>query len=762
MREALSSEVNLPLKCLKLIFLGLPRSGKTAFLQRYIGKADLHTSLNQATTTQPQVTDAVIRVHVEDVITSRLDKEALMLYYFLQQTNKKLVEELGGQKEQIKKKEDEIDDPDLEDMIRSWQKLLQENKTDQILEIFKGTVLVNMIDIGNSPFFLEMFPALTVGPALYLVFFDLRERLDDQHSVKYVWESGKRKKSIKHQRTVDFDIEYSHSIKEIIFRILSSLACYSPEHFHSHQTVSLVGTFLDMAGDDEACKREHEIVGELEYLNKVVLLDDEQQYQQYLHKLDGKNYVLRVDNGGGEEEIKRHRHHLESLIKRKFELQDFDIPASWLMFSVLLRRMDKPIVCLDLCQQLADRLHIKQVDQVLQLLHHHYGILMYYPEVPELKDVVICNAAILFDSISELILNTFAPNKCRSDKVRINFWQFGKFTHHDIENARTGNGLSIKQVIALLEHLNVLVKDESSSEPAYFIHAVLRTASEDRLQELSKCSKDVAPLTIRFHSGFVPVGCFSSLILQMLKCTKTHEWDWELTSDDDHEMLKNRVVFCLDGSYNVTLVSRPKRYEIHVNAIVKESDRQLQPWEVCAEVCKLVCGALDCVLEKLKRKFTDKSDTVTKYQIGFVCCREECEKSPSRILNPEQDHLMLIDSNSHEISHNQFCKCITTRKKYRLKYPQHLVWSGQVSTEYCSYLPGFINMGKPNYPDGTLYAHTTMQQDNMSMTMWAGKHIYNCHYYHTDHAFFKLWIYNYVHIRNQLKMASQALKIFKF
>ena len=756
LETALKADIKVQLKCLKFLFLGPPRSGKTTFLRRLIGKlVKLNEECENPSTTLGECTDAIIRIcsdsdkasdtkviisdtctwsAIEDTCKEsdhhKLDKEALMLYHFIEQTKK---DDLSKQVENIRRNQEHSEilyqpekqqpqypltdphvqqlvmdhsttaaitrsslrhdstptvqdcfDPDLERLFTSWQKLLSEHKVSEIETIFKGSVLVNMIDIGGQPFFLDLFPALTIGPALFLVFFDLRQELNEHYPVKFVLDLEKDNVSqevSQLQRTCKLDYEYS--VQEVVFQILSSLSCFNPKNSQPQglsvppptQAVSLIGTFLDLAGKECADKREQEVADELAYLTKVDFHDME-PYQKYIHKLDGKWHVLPVNNAGGVDEIRTHRCNLEKLIKRKFET--FPVPASWLLFSVLLRRMDKAVVSLDQCKILAEKLHLQKVEDVLWFLHHHIGVLMYFEEISSLENVVICNPAVIFDCISELILNTFIPSKCYDETVREKFWRFGKFTYHDIEKAKTKD-LDCEQVIALLKYLNVLVEDETSDHKTYFMHAVLKAAPKDELQKLSLFNDKVAPLVVRFNSGFVPIGCFSLLISQLLKCVPKEppERKWVFQTKET-ELFKNKITFRLAGSYDV-LVSHPKRYEIHVITLCDESDLKLKCWEACHQVRKVVCQSLEAVILELKKKFTNMCDDVTRYQIGFICSRKECEFSKQLKL---EDHLMLVDSDSHQISSDQFCTCCNTGKSYHLKYAHHTVWSGRVSVRY--------------------------------------------------------------------------------
>ena len=77
--------------------------------------------------------------------------------------------------------------------------------------------LLNIVDVGGQPAFLNMLPSLTIGPAMYLVFMKLLDGLGTEHPVEI---------------TPDVDTdpivckEYTYTSEDIIFTALSSIACF--------------------------------------------------------------------------------------------------------------------------------------------------------------------------------------------------------------------------------------------------------------------------------------------------------------------------------------------------------------------------------------------------------------------------------------------------------------------------------------------------------------------------------------------------------
>ena len=570
---------------------------------------------------------------------------------------------------------EEFLDPEVEMVFEKWESLLIQQKYSQIEKILTNSILANMIDMGGQPPFLDMLPALTIGPALYLICFNLQNEISRRYPVMYVSESG-----------VEYKLQYSYSVLEVIFQSLSSIACLSPTSDQPQpiesmpppcQIAIIVGTHRDKVSETTAASKDGEIQKELKKLLEYEYLEEE-PYHNYLSKIDGK-LVLCVDNTGGIDEIDRHRKIIEEMINEKFyDDSKYRIPASWLMFSIFLRKMHKDVITIEQCQQIAKRLHIppNHTKDVLWYLQHHIGILMYYrkDEVEGLeKDVIICQPQVIFTSVSQLILNAFLPERSPNDLVRKKFWEQGQFRLRDVRKALEFEsqeaGLTVDQLLSILQFLSVLVK---LTGDVFFLPAVLRVASDEELLSLLGYGhSQVAPLMIRFCCVFVTLGCFSALIARLVS---TMRKSWKLS--EKVAMFKNMVKFQVEGSYYVTLVARLKRYEVHL-APIPETTPHRPAAQVAKDVLATVCKTLDSVLDRLRKQYTSSPD-LTMYQFGFRCCHSICTQD---LLDsqPEHAHLMLFERGEHTVSGSLLIKCIQNDTAVTLQ-PCHLIWSGESSS----------------------------------------------------------------------------------
>ena len=336
--------------------------------------------------------------------------------------------------------------------------------------------------------------------------------------------------------------------------------------------------------------------------------------------------MFAVDNmNGGEEELTKVHKRLEQIMKNYFD--NFSIPASWLMFNIFLRKMGKRTMSLSQCREIGARLKMRDTDEALWFLYHHVGTLMHFPDVEEIKDIVICDPQIVFDSVTELILNSFTfehVGKLASEY----FKRTGQFSLEDVQRITKNSksdSLPPLKLLKLLEHLYIIAPirpEYNSSSPQsnvhhedYFMPAVLKHATKEELH-LEQSPTDPVPLMIRFKCGFVPVGVFCAMIASLVAQEDTLGWILQ-EPRDGHNLYKNKVTFRINGAFNITLISKPKQYEIHI-ARISTTDRALE--EICVHVLETVCDILDQVISKMqyKRLISSHSDQ-TLYELGFKC-----------------------------------------------------------------------------------------------------------------------------------------------
>ena len=237
---------------------------------------------------------------------------------------------------------------EIERAYKAFDKILHTPGEEQLKVLLNGTTLMNMVDTGGQPAFLDMLPALTMGPALYLIFFRLNQELRKRYHIQYVSEDNE---------VVQLG-DSSYTVEEVIFQALSSIACFScppPKKANmpnpSHAAV-LIGTYKDQLGSDSDVEIKAKDDALKENLKEILDTDVFEPDKNFLYHANKEQLIFTVDNMKGDEiELKKVRDRLLEVIEQMFN-DEFFIPASWLMFSVFLRKMGKRTMSLLQCHEI--------------------------------------------------------------------------------------------------------------------------------------------------------------------------------------------------------------------------------------------------------------------------------------------------------------------------------------------------------------------------------------------------------------------------
>ena len=195
----------------------------------------------------------------------------------------------------------------------------------------------------------------------------------------------------------------------VLHQSLSSIACfgsYSPAEqaeLTSNLQVSsgalLFGTYKDKV--DTAC------ISQLDNTLREKLIQTKLHKENLLLRTSEDRLFFSVDNMNGDEsEMSAIRKDIEGIMNHLFPA--IPIPVSWLMFRIVLHFLCKPVVTLAQCEMIASRLSMPTpVQEATWFFHYNIGSLMHYPEIPSMQDTVIRDPQVIFDSVSELIIDTF-------------------------------------------------------------------------------------------------------------------------------------------------------------------------------------------------------------------------------------------------------------------------------------------------------------------------------------------------------------------
>ena len=455
---------------------------------------------------------------------------------------------------------------------------LQKNDIKKVQPLFDQTITIYFRDCGGQPEFHEVLPALVSHSTLFLLVFNLSEDFDKQYKVTYKTSDGEVSKPYVSSFTVRQAIfqslasinsigNYLKPQKSIVFRIMTIFNWLWEKVTNSLKNklkltvakVLIIGTHKDVLG--KQAKREiFHINKQLEYELKGT---DWYSKDMIIPSTKGGRLLLAINafNGNDVQKVK------DLVVNVAFNGNyRLEIPVPWLALEFCIRKLGKRVISIKECRRLAQEFNISlagELDAALWFLHNKVGTLRYFKNVPELENKVITDPQLLFDIVTDLILNTFSFGKhIQTKREHDRFHSSGRFTKHHLEKSEAVKEklLSVEQVIAVLEHLVIIapVGINESNEQEYFLPCVLVHASLPSTPLLHNDS-DIPPLLITFKCHYTPRGIFSSLIAKILLDGKD---EWKLSSK---EIKRNQVKFCLIKSgHIVTIINFFKFLEISV------------------------------------------------------------------------------------------------------------------------------------------------------------------------------------------------------
>ena len=538
-----------------------------------------------------------------------------------------------------------------------------------------GNTLLNINDIGGQPGFLEILPALSTGPAMYLVFLDLSKELNQLYEITFDRDD-----------TVITPFKSLHTVESTISQILSSIASahsisreftsvdvqkVAPfekkfRNFRDIQPVAaLIGTHLDMLKDpdkniQETTKRLDMVTGKFD---KIVVTPP---------RAVTCSPFFMVNNYDGKvaEDITPIRNFMNEIFRTRFQKAILPIQSKWLLLNIILRR-EYHIAVLKECFEIGEMLDIDKEEVMFCLWYLHcIGTLMYYPNIADdedgwFKSHVICSPQVIFNSISQLIiasLNTICEGGTVTKHEQEELIKRGQFSVELVEilckNKQVSEKLEkkelipAKQLIRLLKHVNILspiIHREADGERiTYLMPAVLGCATQNELTTPPHPDADnPEPLLITFKCGYVPTGTFCGLITQLISRGPDGILDfvWDLVEDS---VKRNLVSFYVDYVNKVTLLCHDRCYEIQVT----RDDPDITLKALCTNILSVILHILKELYDKLNP------------EIAFRC---PCSKH-------KEDRIL---SNMCTLADAKNLRFLCGRQLVKLE-EAHQVWIGEV------------------------------------------------------------------------------------
>ena len=483
-----------------------------------------------------------------------------------------------------------------------------------------NSISLHLLDTGGQPEFMEILPLLLTCPSLIVLVFDLNTELTDRYIVEYLSPDG--------SKAVPY--ESSFTVEEVLLQALSSVSYSSSvtppsvpatqQLFEKERVQSVavfVGTHLDQVSKDKVDKINDLLTCKLQNASipgcKLV------GYKTTNLSLPSYRYLFSLNN------TVPHDPHLDLLRNVLTEVLDTEfgsceVPHSWLMFYLSVRSTQTRVLSLQHCKKIAGECGISEDSELkltLWFLSNYWGVFRYFPEVPDLQEIVIVDLQILFDGITKLIVHAFEfDKKTQVSNVDILIKESGRFPLSELEyllkldDFKSHKEVSVNHFIKLLEHMHVIapISDGTKQTKEYFLPCILKPYPVESLTQSSE--PVIPPLLVMFESGYCPLGIFSALAISLTKCNMWYMARFNRFNEETR-LYRNKLTYYVgEAEDKVILIAHPTFFEIQI-------ERTIKSMKNISKVCNEVRVTIEQSLEHVK-SFVSASEQIF-YHFAFYC-----------------------------------------------------------------------------------------------------------------------------------------------
>ena len=411
--------------------------------------------------------------------------------------------------------------------------------------ILDKAMLLQVIDGGGQPSFQEIFPLLISSPAVKLLIFKLTDEFQASYPAEYQPKQGKA------QTWHDS----GYVVRDFIFQAISSLPDYTMTDIttrnRSDPKLLLVGTHRDkLKGSEEMKTREIQ-----RYAESIQgLINESKAFEtQAFDWIKGKNiqdFIVGISNTH-QIDIMEVKKKIEQLISKT---DPIGIPAPWLVFDFVLHKYAKSKqlhkVEREMCNEIAKVCHLPddEIEYVLYFLHNKAGTILYYYDIPELKNWIITDFQLIIDSISEVIIQYFDDNG-----------NTGRMGQLEIESLRSIDGyLDVNQLVSLMKHRHIISYKEKAA--TFFMPSLLPKA-----EGIPVSSQSSDSLLVIFNSGYSPIGLFCAVTTNLID---SHNWEINTSVAHGRNIISFYYVWS-GAQYGIVFTAFSTYYKVHLSSNVE-------------------------------------------------------------------------------------------------------------------------------------------------------------------------------------------------
>ena len=527
--------------------------------------------------------------------------------------------------------------------VELFKKAVKLRRMDALREHLESSWSLYLTNTGGQIEFQEHLPLLVCGPSIFFVTFPLHHDLDEPYEVQYQYPDGSVKKY--------------PSPSTLIQEILQTLATIYTLDYVNVQigddevtlkpTVFIIGTHKDCLKSDS--EKIIQIDQKLQRCVKHTSLYHQGsiQFASNFQDNSDSHLLFTVNNLSKEDDdFQKIRFAVQQTVEERC-YKEFTVqcPSSWLIFSLILREKHKSnrILKFEECFKIAQECGISSRDELtiaLSFIHSRLGLVRYF-NVEELDSLVVIDPQVLFDKITDLIVETFIGKNASQNEIE-EFRTKGIIPVAVMKRISDRSNqdvlLPFTWLTKLLNHLRLAALFKDKYGEKYFFPSALCHVSMIQGPSIeSNTHITSSSLLVAFETGFCPRGIGGALI----KCLMTNEMKsmkiWELLP---HKILRNQVSFYIEDCGDITIKVLPTHIEVAVDSAEDIAETDCSESEIHEEVYTQIAKCMKIVTSLYKK---------CDFYWTFYCTLSECQTHP---------HPAMIEWNRNNAPSRLRCKVL--------------------------------------------------------------------------------------------------------
>ena len=649
MLEARKQNKTLKIRYGRVLFSGSSGAGKTSFFKLLMNRNCSEKHISTGLVKSEQVIAAVkVDVHAKDQCVEfnelNVKTEILKLRAILNKMASKLTSsdsDLPNSKNS-RDKQPKLSDVEIMMATETKSKIENIDKTEKIDEIN----LFTFMDTGGQPQFISMIPAVNSSALVTFIIHNVNNSLNDEVTVSHGDKDGKQ-------------TFFPYTIGCTNLELIKSLISFTNNTFlqkkpfledisetRSTQNISylsFIGSHLDEA---LANTNNEEGIHKIDHNLDTVLKDTGQEHV-WMNVHPKYKYLIPVNNLTSEDENQYGTHDSAKKIRRKLyekilQQKVYNVPIVWLLLELEIRNKCENQKFIRYCEvvKLCHQHDLMEKEEDIKTglrFHHVFGILLYFDEVPGLRDYIFTDYQWVFNNITEIVYQSYLNYGQDSIRIVTDFKWKGFFTeslldkcslklkHHDEHLGETEVDFKLG-FIKLLQYLRIIAPlSQADRSIIYFMPSILSTCDlkhdpnyfppEVLPKDTVKCDK-TEPLLIQFRlcdecvdrPGSFPRGTFCCLIVELLQDSST----WRLYWSDGKETVFDNLVTLLYRQTGQHIMLIDRIFYLQVVMLQKKGSN-------LRSIHYIIKSILDVALKKIVEKLDFDNSKLT---FSFMC--HEC------------------------------------------------------------------------------------------------------------------------------------------